>query len=144
MAVFDDLSKIAQTRPEIKVITFNSETIFTNAPIDVGFVKGFVAARNDMKYPIYIDTHRVAVNSASVREIVPVPGSFPAPRARPLAYALVPSGRARGQLSAQLLQSAQMTNLCPFFCLAITAIFQPAQNLSIPLGECIHAPRSRA
>ncbi|KAH9945284.1 uncharacterized protein BXZ73DRAFT_37922 [Epithele typhae] len=63
VVVFDDLSRIAQTRPEIKVITFNSETIFTNAPVDVGFVKNFVASRTDMKYPIFIDTHRVAVNS---------------------------------------------------------------------------------
>ncbi|TBU55307.1 hypothetical protein BD310DRAFT_933998 [Dichomitus squalens] len=63
LAVFRDLSTLAQTRPEIKVITFNSEGIFTNAPIDVAAVKAFVASRDDMKYPIFIDTHRVAVNS---------------------------------------------------------------------------------
>ncbi|RDX57532.1 hypothetical protein OH76DRAFT_1395361 [Lentinus brumalis] len=63
LAVFRDLSTLAQTRPDIKVITFNSEGIFTNAPIDVTAVKAFIAARDDMNYPIYIDTHRVAVSS---------------------------------------------------------------------------------
>ena len=62
LAVFRDLSTLAHTRPDIKVITFNSEGIFTNAPIDVAAVKAFIAARDDMNYPIYIDTQRVAVN----------------------------------------------------------------------------------
>ena len=64
LSVFRDLSTLATTRQDIKVITFNSEGIFTNTPIDVAAVKAFVAARNDMKYPIFIDTHRVAVNGA--------------------------------------------------------------------------------
>ncbi|KAI0710081.1 hypothetical protein C8Q76DRAFT_695205 [Earliella scabrosa] len=63
LAVFRDLSQLAQTRPEIKVITFNSEGIYSHAPTDVAAVKAFVAGRDDMNYPIYIDTHRVAVNA---------------------------------------------------------------------------------
>ncbi|KAI0787890.1 hypothetical protein C8Q74DRAFT_641310 [Fomes fomentarius] len=63
LAVFHELSTLAQTRPEIKVITFNAEGIFTNAPINVAAVKAFIAGRDDMNYPIYIDTHRVAVTS---------------------------------------------------------------------------------
>ncbi|KAI0360096.1 hypothetical protein OH77DRAFT_1419486 [Trametes cingulata] len=63
LAVFRDLSTIARTRSEIKIVTFNSEGIFTQAPIDVAAVKKFIARRDDMDYPIYIDTHRVAVNS---------------------------------------------------------------------------------
>ena len=83
IVVFEELTRIVQTRPEIKVITFNSETIFTNGAIDVNFVKGFVAARNDMEFPIYIDTHRVAVNGTwCPARLPPGPGSFPAPRAR--------------------------------------------------------------
>lgn len=64
LAVFHELSTLAQTRPEIKVITFNAEGIFTNAPINVAAVKAFIAGREDMNYPIYIDTHRVAVTCA--------------------------------------------------------------------------------
>lgn len=93
MVVFEELSKIAQTRPEIKVITFNSETIFTNAPIDVGFVKGFVAARGDMNYPIYIDTQRIAVNGTWFRQIVFATGSFPVPRGRPALPCPFPTGK---------------------------------------------------
>ncbi|KAI9000534.1 hypothetical protein BD414DRAFT_471925 [Trametes punicea] len=63
LAVFRDLSALARTRSDIKIITFNSEGIFTNAPIDVAAVKRFVTRRDDMDYPVYIDTHRVAVNS---------------------------------------------------------------------------------
>ncbi|KAI0671556.1 hypothetical protein C8Q78DRAFT_1029522 [Trametes maxima] len=63
LAVFRDLSAIARTHPNIKVVAFNSEGIFTNAPIDVAAVRKFVARRDDMDYPIYVDTHRVAVNS---------------------------------------------------------------------------------
>ncbi|PIL35755.1 hypothetical protein GSI_02485 [Ganoderma sinense ZZ0214-1] len=63
VAVFRDLSALVQSHPEIKVITFNSEGIFTNASVDIAAVKAFVASRNDMNYPIFIDTHRVAVNS---------------------------------------------------------------------------------
>lgn len=60
--MFRDLSALVQKHPEIKVVTFNSEGIFTNAPVDTAAVKAFVASRNDMNYPIFIDTHRVAVN----------------------------------------------------------------------------------
>ncbi|OSD06365.1 hypothetical protein PYCCODRAFT_1431369 [Trametes coccinea BRFM310] len=63
LAVFRDLSALARTRPDIKIITFNSEGIFTNAAIDVAAVKRFVSKRDDMDYPVYIDTQRVAVNS---------------------------------------------------------------------------------
>ncbi|KAI0329066.1 hypothetical protein GY45DRAFT_1362260 [Cubamyces sp. BRFM 1775] len=63
LAVFRDLSAIARSHPEIKIITFNSEGIFTNAPIDAAAVRRFVAQRDDMDYPVFIDTHRVAVNS---------------------------------------------------------------------------------
>ncbi|CDO70876.1 hypothetical protein BN946_scf184804.g8 [Trametes cinnabarina] len=62
LAVFRDLSALARTRSDIKIITFNSEGIFTNAPIDVAAVKRFVSRRDDMDYPVYIDTQRVAVN----------------------------------------------------------------------------------
>ena len=105
LAVFRDLSQLAQTRPEIKVITFNSEGIYSHAPTDVAAVKAFVAGRDDMNYPIYIDTHRVAVNGACAL----------------CSCCAWEEGADSARLSA--------------------AIFQPAQNLSIPLGTC---PRSRA
>ncbi|KAI0768100.1 hypothetical protein BD413DRAFT_138742 [Trametes elegans] len=64
LAVFRDLSAIARTHaPDVKVVAFNSEGIFTNAPIDTAAVRRFIARRDDMEYPIFIDTHRVAVNS---------------------------------------------------------------------------------
>ncbi|KAL1949266.1 hypothetical protein VTO73DRAFT_8147 [Trametes versicolor] len=63
LAVFRDLAVLARTRPDVKVVAFNAEGIFTHAPIDVAAVRRFVARRDDMDYPIYIDTHRVAVNS---------------------------------------------------------------------------------
>lgn len=64
LAVFRDLAVLARTRPDVKVVAFNAEGIFTHAPIDVAAVRRFVARRDDMDYPIYIDTHRVAVNCA--------------------------------------------------------------------------------
>ena len=71
LAVFRDLSAIARSHPEIKIITFNSEGIFTNAPIDAPAVKRFVARRDDMDYPVFIDTHRVAVNCTWCPFLVP-------------------------------------------------------------------------
>ncbi|KAH9928667.1 uncharacterized protein B0H18DRAFT_1084408 [Fomitopsis serialis] len=45
---------INATKPDVKVITFNHEGIFNKTAI-VG------PSRSDMDYPIYIDSHRVAV-----------------------------------------------------------------------------------
>ena len=36
----------------------NPERIYSHAPTDIAAVKAFVAGRDDMNYPIYIDTHR--------------------------------------------------------------------------------------
>ena len=90
---------------KVKVVSFADEGIFNNKPTDVGAMKAFVFGRTDMNYPIYIDTHRVAVNGACA----------------------LCSCRAWEEVADSARLSA--------------AIFQPAQNLSIPLGTC---PRSRA
>lgn len=58
--VCDILSDIAK-KPDVKVITFNHEGIFTKADINRTVVKGFVDSRGDMNYPIYIDSQRVAI-----------------------------------------------------------------------------------
>ena len=55
------LSRVSATKPDVKVITFNHEGIFNKTEIDRSVVKAFVDGRNDMDYPIYIDSHRVAV-----------------------------------------------------------------------------------
>lgn len=60
--VCDILSDIAK-KPDVKVITFNHEGIFTKADINRTVVKGFVDSRGDMNYPIYIDSQRVAIRS---------------------------------------------------------------------------------
>ncbi|CCM04985.1 uncharacterized protein FIBRA_07183 [Fibroporia radiculosa] len=57
------LSNIVATEPDVKVITFNHEGIFTKAEIDRAVVKNFIDSRNDMDYPIYIDSERVAVEA---------------------------------------------------------------------------------
>ncbi|KAI0925919.1 hypothetical protein AcV5_008522 [Taiwanofungus camphoratus] len=56
------LSDVAKN-PSIKVVTFNHEGIFTKADIDRTVVKKFINSRNDMNYPIYIDTNRIAVEA---------------------------------------------------------------------------------
>ncbi|KZT73109.1 hypothetical protein DAEQUDRAFT_722228 [Daedalea quercina L-15889] len=55
------LSRINATKPDVKVITFNHEGIFNKTAIDRPIVKNFIDGRSDMNYPIYIDSHRVAV-----------------------------------------------------------------------------------
>ncbi|KAH9926837.1 hypothetical protein B0H21DRAFT_764008 [Amylocystis lapponica] len=57
------LSDAAAKYPEIKVITFNHEGIFTKAEIDTAVVRNFVSRRDDMNYPLYIDINRVAVQA---------------------------------------------------------------------------------
>jgi len=57
------LSDAAAQYPEIKIITFNHEGIFTRAEIDKSVVQDFVSDRDDMNYPIYIDINCVAVQA---------------------------------------------------------------------------------
>ncbi|TFY61954.1 hypothetical protein EVJ58_g4182 [Rhodofomes roseus] len=59
--VCDILSRISATKPDAKVITFNHEGIFNKTEIDRSIVQNFIDGRGDMNYPIYIDSHRVAV-----------------------------------------------------------------------------------
>ncbi|OCH95437.1 hypothetical protein OBBRIDRAFT_788327 [Obba rivulosa] len=55
------LSELAITQPDVKLITFNHEGIFSNASANVAAVKQFVKDRDDMIYPIYIDVNRIAI-----------------------------------------------------------------------------------
>lgn len=57
------LSRVNATKTDVKVITFNHEGIFNKTEIDRSVVKTFVNSRNDMDYPVYIDSHRIAVQS---------------------------------------------------------------------------------
>ncbi|KZT07685.1 uncharacterized protein LAESUDRAFT_724671 [Laetiporus sulphureus 93-53] len=57
------LSKVSATMPDVKVISFDHEGIFTKAEIDRTVVKKFVSGRKDMEYPTYIDSKRVAVQA---------------------------------------------------------------------------------
>lgn len=60
--VFPHLTEIAANHPNTKVITFANEGIFNGADTDMSSLKAFVFARNDMNYPIYVDSNRVAFN----------------------------------------------------------------------------------
>lgn len=62
--MFQHLSEIAANERTIKVLTFADEGIFNNTPTDVPALKNFIFARNDMNYPIYVDSNRVAYNGA--------------------------------------------------------------------------------
>lgn len=75
--MFRELSNLERTRPDIKIIAFNAEGIFTNAPIDVRAVREFMAGRDDMEYTIYIDTHRIAVNGELLIFRYPCRNMFP-------------------------------------------------------------------
>ena len=89
------LARVNATKPDVKVITFNHEGIFNKTEIDRSVVKTFVDGRNDMDYPIYIDSHRVAVQ-----------------------------GKGRAVWPLQVAANTRFAGL-----------FEPGQNLSIPLGD---------
>lgn len=60
--VFGHLSKIAE-KPGVKLISFNHEGIFTQAETDVPALRGFVAKQRNLKYPIFVDAKRIAINA---------------------------------------------------------------------------------
>ncbi|GBE80370.1 hypothetical protein SCP_0300850 [Sparassis crispa] len=57
------LTDVAAQYPDVKVITFNNEGIFNKAPTDSEIIKDFVAERDDVNYPVYIDKKNIAVES---------------------------------------------------------------------------------
>ncbi|KAL4252553.1 hypothetical protein ABKN59_005021 [Abortiporus biennis] len=61
--VFDHLSEINETKPEVKVITFNNEGIFSNIPTDIHALKYFIARKNNLNYPIFVDEKRIAIDA---------------------------------------------------------------------------------
>jgi hypothetical protein len=60
--VFSYLSHIAANRTNVKIISFANEGIFNGAETNIPALRAFIFARNDMNYPIYIDTNWVAFN----------------------------------------------------------------------------------
>ncbi|KAI0682846.1 hypothetical protein BC835DRAFT_1297788 [Cytidiella melzeri] len=61
--VFPHLTEIAATQLNTKIISFANEGIFNGADTDVSALEAFIYARNDMEYPIYVDSQRVAFNA---------------------------------------------------------------------------------
>lgn len=60
------LSNVSATMPDVKVISFDHEGIFTKAETDRAVVKKFVDGRQDIEYPTYIDSKRVAVQGSAL------------------------------------------------------------------------------
>ena len=60
--VFDHLSEIELHQPDVKVITFNHEGIFSQAATDVDALKAFISMKGNLRYPIYVDVNRTAIN----------------------------------------------------------------------------------
>ena len=56
------MSELAAQERRVKVLAFADEGIFNNTPTDVSALKNFVFARQDMNYPVYIDSSHVAYN----------------------------------------------------------------------------------
>lgn len=57
------LSELVAIYPDVKLITFCHEGIFSNANANAGGIRQFVKTRTDMNYPIYVDIQRVAIES---------------------------------------------------------------------------------
>lgn len=60
--VFDHLSEIALNQPDVKVITFNHEGIFSQAATDIEALKAFIKMKGNLQYPIFVDINRIAIN----------------------------------------------------------------------------------
>ncbi|KAI0078789.1 hypothetical protein K474DRAFT_1706183 [Panus rudis PR-1116 ss-1] len=61
--VFDHLSDIALNEKDVQVITFNHEGIFSQADTDIAAVKSFVETKGNLRYPIFVDVRRTAINA---------------------------------------------------------------------------------
>lgn len=68
--VFDHLSEIERHQPDVKVITFNHEGIFSQAATDIDALKAFISMKGNLKYPIYVDVNRTAINGESLIELL--------------------------------------------------------------------------